>query len=68
MKIRTVSLCIIRRGKDILLEESFDEAVNKSFYRPVGGTVEYGESSRLTVMREVKEEINAAITEPRLLV
>ncbi|MFS0727647.1 NUDIX hydrolase [Paenibacillus sp. 1P07SE] len=67
MKIRTVSLCLIRKNDLILVEETYDSAVNKTFYRPIGGTVEYGESSKLAVIREVKEEINAEITEPRLL-
>ncbi|ETT58003.1 NUDIX domain-containing protein [Paenibacillus sp. FSL H8-0457] len=66
MIIRTVSLCLIRRGDQILVEETYDKAVNKTFYRPVGGTVEYGENSKETIIREVKEELNAEIQEPKL--
>ncbi|MFS0870362.1 NUDIX hydrolase [Paenibacillus xylanilyticus] len=65
--IRTVSLCVIRRGDEILLEETFDKNTSTTYYRPVGGTVEIGENSRQTVIREVKEEINAEISEPKLL-
>ncbi|WP_397376708.1 NUDIX domain-containing protein [Paenibacillus sp. p3-SID867] len=32
----------------------------------VGGTVEYGESSKETIIREVREELNAEIQEPKL--
>jgi 8-oxo-dGTP pyrophosphatase MutT (NUDIX family) len=67
MTIRTVALCVIRRREEILLEESYDSLVNKTFYRPIGGTVEHGENSKLTVIREVKEEIKTDITEPKLL-
>lgn len=67
MNIRTVSLCIIRKDNLILVEEMRDDAVKKTFYRPVGGTVEYGENSKQTVIREVKEVIHADITEPKLL-
>ncbi|WP_438350634.1 NUDIX hydrolase [Paenibacillus sp. FA6] len=67
MKIRTVSLCLIRRGDQILVEETFDKDVMKTFYRPVGGTVEYGENTKETVIREVREEINAEITAPKLI-
>lgn len=67
MKIRTVSLCLIRRNDQILVQETFDEALKKRFYRPVGGTVEYGENSKQTVIREVKEEIDAEIKEPKLI-
>jgi len=64
--IRTVSLCLIRRDDRILVEETYDKAINKTFYRPIGGTVEYGENSRETIIREVKEEINAEIQELKL--
>lgn len=67
MKIRTVSLCLIRRGDQILVQETFDEALMKSLYRPIGGTVEYGENSKQTVIREVMEEIGAEIEEPKLI-
>ncbi|KAA2298336.1 NUDIX domain-containing protein, partial [Clostridioides difficile] len=60
--IRTVSLCVIRRGEELLLEEFFDEDVGITYHRPIGGTVEYGESSKITVIREVKEEIDADIS------
>lgn len=66
MIIRTVSLCLIRKGDQILVEETYDKVVNKTFYRPVGGTVEYGENSKETIIREVKEELNAEIQEPKL--
>lgn len=65
--IRTVSLCLIRKGDNILVQEVIDPVVKQTFYRPIGGTVEYGENSKDTVIREVKEELNAEIEEPKLL-
>jgi ADP-ribose pyrophosphatase YjhB (NUDIX family) len=67
MHIRAVSLCVIRRRDEFLLEETFDQVTNITYYRPVGGTLEIGENSKNTVIREVKEEINADITDPKLL-
>ncbi|MGR6543419.1 NUDIX hydrolase [Paenibacillus tundrae] len=67
MVIRTVSLCLIRKGDYILVQEIVDPAVKQTFYRPIGGTVEYGENSKDTITREVKEEIDAEIEEPKLL-
>ena len=67
MVIRTVSLCLIRKGENILVQEIIDPAVKQTFYRPIGGTVEYGENSKDTVIREVKEELNAEIEETKLL-
>ncbi|WP_310139094.1 NUDIX domain-containing protein [Paenibacillus amylolyticus] len=65
--IRTVSLCLIRKGDNILVQEIVDPVVKQTFYRPIGGTVEYGENSKDTIIREVKEEIDAEIKEPKLL-
>ncbi|WP_164848681.1 NUDIX hydrolase [Paenibacillus sp. DCT19] len=67
MVIRTVSLCLIRKGDNILVQEIVDPVVKQTFYRPIGGTVEYGENSKDTIIREVKEEIDAEIEEPKLL-
>lgn len=66
MKYRASSLCIIRRNDEILLEQ-FPEEDGITTYRPVGGTIEYGEDSKSTVIREVKEEINEEIDNPVLL-
>ncbi|GIP39371.1 NUDIX hydrolase [Paenibacillus sp. J31TS4] len=66
-KIRAVALCLIRRGDELLLERTEDERTGVTFYRPIGGTVEVGETSKEAVAREVREELGAAISEPRLL-
>lgn len=66
MRYRASSLCIIRRGASILLEQ-FPEEDGIITFRPVGGTIEYGEDSKSTVIREVKEEINVDITKPNLI-
>ncbi|MFM9276534.1 NUDIX hydrolase [Paenibacillus jiagnxiensis] len=66
MRYRASSLCIIRRGASILLEE-FPEEDGVITFRPVGGTIEYGEDSKSAVKREVKEEINVDIIEPKLI-
>ncbi|MNS87682.1 NUDIX domain protein [compost metagenome] len=67
MTYRAVALCIIRNEDRLLLEETYDPAVDKVFYRPIGGTIEYGEDSRTTVIREVKEEIGQDIVDPVLI-
>ncbi|MDQ1914335.1 NUDIX domain-containing protein [Paenibacillus sp. GD4] len=65
-KYRASSLCIIWRTDSILLEQ-FPEEDGVITFRPVGGTIEYGEDSMSTVIREVKEEINQDIIDPKLL-
>lgn len=67
MKYRAVALCLVKREEQYLLVEKYDEVQGVTLYRPVGGTIEFGEDSRKTVIREVKEEINADISEPELI-
>lgn len=66
MRYRASSLCIVKRRESILLEQ-FPEEDGVITFRPVGGTIEYGEDSKSAVVREVKEEINIDIIEPKLL-
>ncbi len=37
------------------------------YYRPLGGGIELGETSEAALIREIREEINQAITDLRLL-
>ncbi len=61
-KIRPIAIGIIRRDNDILLFESYDEVKKETFYRPLGGGIEFGEQASDTLIREIKEEIKADIT------
>jgi 8-oxo-dGTP pyrophosphatase MutT (NUDIX family) len=65
-RYRASSLCIIWKADSILLEQ-FPEEDGIITFRPVGGTIEYGEDSKSTVIREVKEEINQEIIDSKLL-
>ncbi|GLX68043.1 NUDIX hydrolase [Paenibacillus glycanilyticus] len=66
MQYRACSLCIIKKGESILLEQ-FPEEDGIITFRPVGGTIEYGEDSKSAVIREAKEEISIDIIEPKLI-
>ncbi|PPA70966.1 NUDIX hydrolase [Jeotgalibacillus proteolyticus] len=63
MKPRATSLGIIMKENKILLEKQNKKHSkgNGIFYRPLGGTIELGERSRDTLVREFKEEIDADI-------
>lgn len=65
-RYRACSLCIIWKRDSILLEQ-FPKEEGVITYRPVGGTLEYGEDSKSAVIREVKEEINQDIIDSKLL-
>ena len=65
--IRPISICVLRRGDEILVMEARDESRDLTFYRPLGGGIEFGERSDDAVKRELQEEIGAELDELRLL-
>jgi 8-oxo-dGTP pyrophosphatase MutT (NUDIX family) len=65
--IRVIAICIFRRNNRILVFEGFDAVKGSPYYRPLGGGIEPGETSEAALIREIREEINQAITDLRLL-
>ncbi|MCR6488200.1 NUDIX hydrolase [Amycolatopsis sp. OK19-0408] len=63
--IRPLALGVIRRGDALLVFEAVD--AGKVFYRPLGGGIEFGESSEAALRREFREELDAEVTVGRLL-
>lgn len=49
------------------MNESHDPIKGESFYRPLGGGIEFGETSAEAVEREIQEEIGASVTKLRLI-
>jgi ADP-ribose pyrophosphatase YjhB (NUDIX family) len=66
-KIRPIAICVFRQGDRILVHEGEDTVKGCSFARPLGGGIEFGESSQAAVVREIQEELGAEITDVRLL-
>lgn len=53
-EIRLLALAVIRRGDDILVFEGHDEIKNETFYRPLGGGIEFGErAAELTGVEQI---------------
>src|SRR5262245_21496940 len=63
-KIRLIALCVCRRSDKILVMEGYDSVKDQSFYRPLGGGIEFGELGNETVVRELMEEISAVVLDP----
>jgi 8-oxo-dGTP pyrophosphatase MutT (NUDIX family) len=66
-RIRPLAICVFRNNHRILVAEGFDPIKQQTFYRPLGGGIEFGETSADTVRRELKEELNAEVGEVRYL-
>ncbi|MDM1019874.1 NUDIX domain-containing protein [Acinetobacter sp. VNK23] len=65
--IRTKALCIFRHQNRVLLAYGYDPSKNETYLRPIGGGIEFGETSVQAVEREVLEEIHQQIIRPKLL-
>jgi len=64
--IRASALCVIRSGDQILVALGYTSAKGE-FFRPLGGGINFGEPGRDAVVREIREEIGAEVTELRYL-
>ena len=65
--VRPVALCVIRRDDRLLVFEGYDTAKKDHFYRPLGGTIEFGESSAEAAAREMAEELDTEVRNVRWL-
>ena len=61
--IRPIAICAFRRDDRILVVEARDAVKEQTFYRPVGGGIQFGETSAAAVVRETREEIGAEVVD-----
>ena len=66
-QIRPLAICVFRNNDRILVFEGYDPIKQETFYRPLGGGIEFGEKAENTVRRELMEEINVEVGEVRYL-
>ncbi len=60
-RIRPLALCVFRHEDKLFLSRGYDSHKGETFYRPIGGRIEFGERGADTVTREVMEEIGAEV-------
>ena len=66
-RIRPLAICIFRNNDRILAAEGYDSVKEQTFYRPLGGAIEFGEHSEQTIHRELMEEIGAEVRDLKYL-
>ena len=67
-QIRPIAIGIFRREDAILVFESREhDSRGQIFYRPLGGSIEFGERGHEALARELREEIGAEIKNARYL-
>jgi 8-oxo-dGTP pyrophosphatase MutT (NUDIX family) len=65
--IRIQALALVRQGDRILVEKGRDEVKDETFFRLLGGTVEFGETGAETLRRELREELGSEADVGRLV-
>lgn len=66
-QIRVLALGLIRDGDRTFISEGYDPVKQQTFYRAMGGGVDFGETSYDALKREFQEEIQAELTNIKYL-
>jgi 8-oxo-dGTP pyrophosphatase MutT (NUDIX family) len=65
-QIRPLAICLFCNKDRILVAEGYDPIKGETFYRPLGGGIEFGERSEETICRELMEEIGVELKQNTL--
>jgi len=65
--VRVGVRCVFSNGDRILAIDAFDPTKEQQFWVPVGGRVEFGETSREAIEREIREELSSEVSDLELL-
>lgn len=66
-EIRPIVLGIVKKENKVLVSKGYDKIKNETFYRSIGGGIEFLENSKDALKREFKEELNIEISVGKFL-
>lgn len=66
-RIRPIVICIFHHHGKILVNPFYDAHKEQTLFRPIGGGIEFGETSSDAIIREVQEELSLSISNVRLI-
>ncbi len=61
-QIRVLALGLIKKRDRVFISQGYDPVKQQTFYRAMGGGVDFGETSLEALQREFQEEIQAQLT------
>lgn len=59
--IRPLAVAVVRNGNKVLAMKAYDQKKKQTFYRLLGGGIEFGEKAEDAVIREWQEELGVTI-------
>lgn len=62
-RVKPKAVCVFRWDDRIFVARGYDRTIDETFYRPIGGAIEFGERGEETIPREVMEEISVAVAD-----
>ena len=66
-RIRVIAICLVLHDDHLLMAEGYDSLRDLTFYRALGGEVEFGESAAEAAVRELREELGRDVVMRDLL-
>lgn len=66
-EIRPIVLGMVKKDNKVLVSKGYDKIKDETFYRSIGGGIEFLENSKDALKREFKEELNIEISVGKFL-
>ena len=66
-EIMVKAMCLIEHDGKLLLNKGYDKIKKETFFRVLGGTLNFGEKCKEAIRREIKEELNSEIENLRFI-